>query len=259
MKKGYVQTSQGQVHFRRDGDQGPYLFLFHESPLSSRQFERCLPLLGRSVRAVAFDTPGYGASDPPTEVIAIADYAAWLFDTVNELDDGPFAIGAVHTGASIAVELARLAGDRVTHVVFSGLPLLTPEQRQAFSARIEPPEVRRDGSHLKDAWDRRLAGWGEETDLETLHMALVEMQRVYERYDWGFRAVFGHDPQPALEALACPVYFLNAEHDSLAGVDRKAAELVGAKVKMLAGVRGQLPWRAPEAYAKEVLAFIGAA
>jgi len=62
---GYVEARWGQVHYRASGSSGPWVALFHESPLSTAAFESVLQLLGTTCRAVAFDTPGYGQSDPP--------------------------------------------------------------------------------------------------------------------------------------------------------------------------------------------------
>ncbi len=260
MKKGYVDTTRGQVHYCREGDSGPDLFLFHESPLSSREFERCVPILGRSTRVVAFDTPGYGASDPPEAPIAIEEYAAWMLDAIDAIGGEEFVIGAVHTGASIAVELIRQAGKRVTHAVFSGMPLMTSAQQEEAAARIGEPAAQDDGSHLMRMWQARLDGWGKETPLDQFQMGASDTMRVYDRHHWGFQAVFAHDCGPALKNLKCPVLFLNAEGDRLAEADRKAAAMVpGSVLKIVPGVAGQLPWRAPEIYAREVLEFIGAA
>ena len=258
MKKGYVDTTRGQVHYCREGDNGPDLFLFHETPLSSREFERCIPILGRSTRVVAFDTPGYGASDPPGAPIAIEEYAAWMLDAIDALGGEDFVIGAVHTGASIAVELIRLAGKRVTHAIFSGMPLMSSEQKEVAAARIGEPAAQADGSHMARIWQARVDGWGE-TRLDQLQMAAADTMRVYDRHHWAFQSVFAHDCAPAIKELKCPVLFVNADGDSLADADRKAAEMVpGSVIKIFPGVAGQLPWRAPEDYAREVLEFIGA-
>ena len=40
MKKGYVDTDFGQIHYIEDGGAGPRLLLFHETALSAREFER---------------------------------------------------------------------------------------------------------------------------------------------------------------------------------------------------------------------------
>ena len=60
--RGYVKTSNGLVHYRQAGEGGPAIVFYHEAPLSSAIYEPAMPLLGRSFRAFAFDTPGHGFS-----------------------------------------------------------------------------------------------------------------------------------------------------------------------------------------------------
>ncbi len=261
MRKGYVDAPDGQIHYRAAGDSGPLVICLHESPVSSWEFERALPLLGARCRAVAFDTPGYGLSDPPPEPLDIAGYAARMLPAIEHFAAGEkIAFATVHTGTSIALELItrHLAG-RTTHAVFSGVPMIDPEQRDAFVKRVGEPAMDEEGEFLKTMWQTRRRNWGEDTDLETIHAAISQHLTIYPRYHWAFKAVFAYDGRAALQALRCPVYILNAEGDSLAAIDAQAAEVVeGAKFKLVPGVGGQLPFRAPEIYAEEVLAFIGA-
>jgi pimeloyl-ACP methyl ester carboxylesterase len=259
MKKGYVDTTRGQVHYCREGDNGPDLFLLHGTPLSSREFERCIPIFGRSTRVVAFDTPGYGASDPPDAPTTVEVYAAWLLDAIDAIGGKEFALGGIHTGAAIAVELIRQAGKRVTHAIFSGFPLMTGDEKKKAAERLGEPAAQEDGGHLARMWRLRTESWGKETSLGYLQMAASDTMRIYDRHDWGAKAVFAHDCVPALKELKCPVLFLNADGDRLAEADTKAAELVaGSVLKIVPDVAGQLPWRAPEIYAREIFEFIGA-
>ena len=69
----YVGARWGQINVRHAGRSGPALMLFHESPLSSEVFSQSLPHLGRRLRVSAFDTPGYGASDPPPEPAGVGN------------------------------------------------------------------------------------------------------------------------------------------------------------------------------------------
>ena len=116
MPRGYVTGRWGQVHYRAAGERGPAVLLVHESPLSSEEYVRALPELGRSVRAVAFDTPGYGQADPPPAPQEIPDYAAALLEAADELGLEEFAVVGTHTGASIAVQIAvQAAPGRVTY------------------------------------------------------------------------------------------------------------------------------------------------
>src|SRR6056297_1818897 len=94
----YVDTRWGQVHVRDTETAGPAIVLLHESPLSSAVYEPVLPALGLRMRAIAPDTPGYGASDGPDGQAEIRDYAATLLEAIDALGLERFAVAGVHTG-----------------------------------------------------------------------------------------------------------------------------------------------------------------
>ena len=125
VRREYVDAAWGQVHVTRAGDAGPWVVLFHESPLSGEVWVPVLERLGSSARVVALDTPGYGASDPPDgRDHELVEYADVLAEAVQALGvERPVLCGS-HTGASLAVEVAhRVPG--VRGVALSGIPLYT--------------------------------------------------------------------------------------------------------------------------------------
>lgn len=259
MRKGYVDTSFGQVHYYRSGESGPLLFLFHETALSGNEFERTLPLLGEKCRAIAFDTPGYGMSDPPPAPLDMDGLSARILEAIEAFGDGSCILAGAHTGSSIAIDLAaRQLKSRVSHVVITGLALLTPEEIAVFRKIIGTPEVDREGKFLMEEWEKRLQRWGADTDPEDLLWGAVEQMKVYKRFAWAFEAVFSHDAEAALKNLACPLLFLVGEHDSLVESDKRASKLVvGSRLKILPGLPGRLPYFEPEIYARELLEFCG--
>ncbi|MCS6802720.1 MAG: alpha/beta fold hydrolase [Chloroflexota bacterium] len=261
VRRGYLAAPTGRIHYRHagpDGDDAPALVLFHESPLSSVIFERALPLLGERLRVWAFDTPGYGLSDPPPAPLEIPEYARWLLQGIDALGIDRFAAGGGHTGASLAIEVAALAGpERVSCVILSGVPLLAPEERAEYLANWAPEMVLdADGAYLRWAWERYQRIWGpDDPALNTL--AIIQLLQVWDRYSWAYNAAFRHDPAPSLATLACPILLLNSEDDLLNFTDPRALELAPhAKLVRVPGLRGQLPWRRPEVYADETIAFI---
>lgn len=48
MKRGYVDTPEGQVHYREEGTGEP-LLLLHKAGLSSDEFTEMLPFLGKKI------------------------------------------------------------------------------------------------------------------------------------------------------------------------------------------------------------------
>lgn len=256
---GYVDTQWGQVHYRINGDAGPWVALFHESPLSSRVYEDVLPLLGRSCRAVAFDTPGYGASDPPpSNAFEIPDYAKVLGEAMAGIGMSSPVLGGVHTGASIAIEAARYTPSGAAGLVLSGVPLFTPAERSDYLARWTP-KAPMDQSGSQFSWGvMRYHGiWGEDAPAGMLHLAVVELMRNAERYDWAYRAAFRHDPAHSLSSFAAPVLLLDAEFDMLADKDPIALELTrDARLVVIEGISGQPHLRTPQRYAAAFLSFL---
>lgn len=255
VRGGYVDATWGQVHFRTAGDSGPWIGLLHESPLSSKVYEQVLETLGQHARVVAFDTPGYGASDPPPATgYEIPDYAAVLAQAAEAIGMVRPVLAGVHTGASIAIEMAHRIP--VAGVSLSGVALFDEQERAEFIAGWNPPIPHDEtGAQFDWAVERYRRIWPEIT-AEMLHVACVEVLRVRDRYEWGYQAAFRHDPAEPLAALNVPVLLLDAEYDMLAYLDARAMELARSpRLKILAGLHGQPHLRAPHLFSAELLAF----
>jgi pimeloyl-ACP methyl ester carboxylesterase len=259
IRRGYVDTDWGQLHYAQTG-QGPPCVFFHESPQSLRAYETALPFMADRLTAIAIDTPGYGNSDPPpNDQFEIPDYAAHILKGIDELGVDRFAVSGVHTGASIAIEVARQAGmDRITHAVLTREPLLNEEERATYLAGWSPKmEPDSEGSHLRWAWERYQRVWGADSDASILHLASTQILNVLDRYEWAYNAAFRYDPAPTLPELTCPVLLLDAENDLLAEYDEPTAALLSnARIEIVPGLGGQLPIRVPEIYANAVAEFI---
>jgi pimeloyl-ACP methyl ester carboxylesterase len=259
VRRGYVDTEFGQVHYYAAGQQGPLLFLFHETALSGSEFVPVLPLLGARCRAIAIDTPGYGLSDAPESPCDMKNMCARIFAAMQEFGDGPVILAGVHTGSSFALELAATTlRDRVTHVVMSGLALLTPDEIESFRSIISTPKIDRDGRFLVVEWEKRRERWGDDIELSDILWGTIEQLKVYQRFHWAFEAIFSHDAERALRSLSQPTYFLVGENDSLVECDKKAVLLANnAKLEVLAGIGGRLPYFQPDVYAQKLLRFAG--
>jgi pimeloyl-ACP methyl ester carboxylesterase len=258
VRSGYVDVPWGQVHYRTSGDAGPWVALFHESPLSSAVFERTLPLLGERVRAVAFDTPGYGASSPPPPGdVEIPDLAAALAAAMEALGMERPVLAGVHTGASIAVAASAL-GKGAAGLVLSGLPLYDADERPRFIRDYTPVmPVDAEGAQFAWAIERYRRIWGPALPADLLHLAVTELMRAGPDYLRGYRAAFRYDPAPLLAAFDGPVLMLSAEFDSLTVKDPQAQDLArDATRSVLPGLPGQPHLRAPRAYADQIVAFL---
>jgi pimeloyl-ACP methyl ester carboxylesterase len=256
-RRGYVGEPGQQVHYRAGGSRGPVVVLLHESPQASNVFEPALAALGRSMRAFALDTPGYGLSDPPEGPCEIPRYSGLLLQAIDDLGIDTFSVVGQHTGASLAVELARQAGPRrVQHVVLSGIALLTAEERAEFLEGWAPDiPFAEDGSHLRNLWERYIRLWEGPPDLLTL--SVTNIASILPRYNWAYNAAFRYDPGPALAQLEAHILLLTAGRDMLAHLDDRARSLRPDALHLtLTQTTGQLPWREPDRFAEIVEDFV---
>lgn len=260
--KEYHQGTWGQVHMRHAAPVGDpqgetALVLLHESPLSSRVWERMIPFSGVHRHVLAPDTPGYGLSDPPGEAgHEIPEYAGAILAALQDAGVQDMVVVGVHTGASIALEIAQQS-DRVKGVVLSGVALLTPEQRAEYLANWTPPIVlTSDGAQFDWALERYHRIWGADTPPWMLNTAIGDVLSIPERYHWGYQAAFRYDPEPALRVLQQPTLLLDAEFDLLADYDPLVQAMVSdCRTQIIPGLRGQLHMRVPEETARELEEF----
>lgn len=223
---GYVDGLWGQVHYRACGDGRP-IVLLHQTSVSSLMFVAGMPLLAdRGFRAIALDTPGYGASDAPPSSPTMTAYADNLRIVLDALAlTAPDMLGH-HTGAGIAAIHAARHPDRVGRLVMQGVPWFDAATRAHFSPDwFGDFAPRADGGHLVDAWKQRasvMPGW---TDVAAMHRLTVELLRVNERYADGFRAALAHDLEPDLRAIRTPVLNFINRGDSAFALSAATARL----------------------------------
>jgi hypothetical protein len=62
IQTSFVETKSGRIHVACAGEGYP-VQLLHQTPRSWDEYRDVLPMLGQSFRAIAMDTPGFGASD----------------------------------------------------------------------------------------------------------------------------------------------------------------------------------------------------
>ena len=145
--KGYVNTTEGQIHYRSSGDGEP-LVLLHCTSDSSTMWEAVLPIFGElGYRAIALDIPGHGNSDPPREKPDGTEYARRIDEAAQLLKLGKYSVLGHHFGATVAEWVAVNHANNVKKCIFYGLPILD-EKWQAEMAHAEPRRFDRTGETM---------------------------------------------------------------------------------------------------------------
>lgn len=129
MKRGYIDAPWGQIHYREAGS-GPVVLLYPNRPRSSVIYVRLAELLAERYRVLIIDPPGFGGSDPLTAPFELPDLTLAVTTLLDGLGVDKVRISGHHTGATICVDLAANAPERVVAIAPSGFLLLTDEERK---------------------------------------------------------------------------------------------------------------------------------
>jgi pimeloyl-ACP methyl ester carboxylesterase len=262
LKRRFADVGALQVHYREGGSGGATpLVMIHASPGASRQVAPLAALLANGRRVVAPDTAGNGDSDAlPNPVPAIPDLAAHARAAIDKIVDGKIDLYGSHTGASIAMEIALAAPEKVRRLVIDGMGLYAADEQSDVLrnyAREIAPDL--EGTHLLKVWhfcrdqylfwpyyNRTAEGRLPNglPDAEEFHDFVVEVLKAMRTYHRSYRAAFRHPKRDSLVKLKLPVLVLTSPSDMLDSYAAEVASLIpGAQ-------RAATPrWGAPDFHA----------
>lgn len=250
MKRGFADTAEGQIHYTQAGA-GPALVLLHPSPQSSRVFWRLMPVLAERYRVVAFDTLGFGRSDPLPDGITMKRLGASVGEAMGALGIGRAHLFGFHTGNKIAAALAAEAPDRVARLVLCGQTHSLIADQAARIAAFGPitdryfesqaAEAAADGAmqaHMQWAtemfadisrlwWDKRaLAEFGATPELRRyLAARIADLLEAKPSAAAIYDANFGFDFEAALRRVAAPALIVEVASQAEAHLGPQAARL----------------------------------
>ena len=215
IRKGYVDTPNGQVHFRQLKQvDGVPLVLLHQTASSGMMFEPLMTLLSDSFHTLALDTPGFGASFSPPSLFTTHYLSSTLHAALTNLGVESCYLFGHHSGSAIAVQMAHDHPNFVKKMVLSGAPLLNEAQINGLKASLKPFAIAEDGSHLTQVWER-IRKRDLTLPLETVHREVLLTQSAREAAQSTFQAVFEQPFAEQLSALEIPILVMAGEHDTL--------------------------------------------
>ena len=233
MRKGYVDGTFGQIHYRlaeaqSDGGK-PALICLHQSPKSGLEFETFMREASRDRLVNAPDYPGYGMSDPaPSEdATTIPMYAEEMWRVVDGLGLSTVDLFGNHTGAKVAAQMALTGRDRVHAIAMISAAILTDEEREMFKDMFTPIPLDAEHSRFKISWDRIIERQGPGQTLEMMDRSIYMNMMGGEAYEWGHVAAFawGKSFDDALAKLPHRITLLNPT-DDLTECTRRAEALM---------------------------------
>lgn len=249
------------VAWKSRGQGAPLVFL-HGVGGGAESWDGQLARFGQSHRALAWDMPGYGASDP----VEPADFPAWVAALAGALD----ALGLARVtlvghsiGGMIAQAFVAAHPQRVARLVLSATsPAFgNPDgefQRDFLAARIGPLDRGRSMADLAAAFVPDLMGPA--APAEARAAAMATMARVRPgTYRAAMAALTRFEMRDRLPAIACPTLLMAGAADASAPLkvmERMAARIPGAQLAVLPGVGHLANLEAPAAFDAALAAFL---
>jgi pimeloyl-ACP methyl ester carboxylesterase len=219
IRRGYVDTSIGQIHYRSVGTHGPVVVLLHQTASSSRMFEALMSALDGELQLVALDSPGFGSSDAFPRQPTIEDLAGVLAEAAHALGHERYHLFGHHTGAAIAGSWAAEHPERVLSLAMIGGLAMGADERARWSASIHAAPVQEDGSHLTAAWHRvghiDAAPVLSPPDATLAHREAVDVLLASPRWPEAYLAVFTHDFEASFARVEAPILVMSGPEDIL--------------------------------------------
>lgn len=254
--RGYAEHSQGQLHYRRwssNSGERPWVLL-HHSASDSRSLEALGEALAdRGQEAIAFDTPGFGMSDP-LDVPAIAALAEAIVGGLQSMGIERWSMFGHHTGASIALRITAEEAAHVDRAVLSGIAMPVPEDRERLKPALAQLPVDTAGSHLMSAWER-VSRYTPDAPLAVRTreaVALLSANAPHLVYD----EVLRYDSRADLTRVSVPLLVVCGADEFLAESTPAAAALApDARWQIIAGAGLDLQETHPAELADEMVVF----
>ena len=264
MTEGFVDVEGGRLWYEQAGH-GRDVVLLHPGLWDSRTWDDQWAPFVAAHRVVRYDERGYGRSSRPTgepyshvsDLMAVMDVAG--------LDSA--ALVGCSMGGAIALNAALSYPDRIWALVLaaSGLDGFegNDEEERDWEERMGPLSALVEAGRLEDAQDVRLQTWaplgtGDDAGRRIREIAMDNLQEL--TMDESAAEDLHPTAIDRLEEIACPTLVLPAERDP--PYMRRVADILverisGARIEWIANVDHVINMRAPEAFNRIVLGFLG--
>ncbi len=259
ISRRFIHLPSGSVHYAESGAGQPVLLL-HQTPRSWDEFREVLPLLGRTNRAIAMDTIGFGDSSPlSTGENSIERWAEVALELLDALDIDRCALVGHHTGGCIAAEIAASRPERVVAVVLSAVAYRSEDERRRHEttrAPVDEVSPSLDGSHLAELWRLRSRFYPPNIDL--LERFIVDCLKAGALAGEGHRIVARYPLEQRVPLVRCPVLIIAATDDPFTypTVPALRAAIPQSLVTEINGGMIPLPNHLPQEFAAAVTEFL---
>lgn len=215
------------------GNATPIVFL-HGVGSDKSVWHPQLAHFGQKRRAIAFDYPGYGDSDPAPEGTTRDDYAASILSGLTELGVEHAHICGLSLGGVVAIAIHHAAPDRCASLVLADSFAVHPDGHAIYQRSLAGS---RDLPAMAEARVDFLLG--QPADPEVRHEVVETMSRIDPNaYRMGAEAVWLADQRDRAGAILVPVLIVVGDRDLITPVElsNELVDLVpDARLQVIAG------------------------
>src|SRR3954447_3457978 len=119
MRMPRVETSNGAIGYEAGGGEPMPIVFLHGVGSDKSVWRPQLEHFGRERRAIAFDYPGYGESDPAPGGTTRDDYAAAILSAMRELGVERAHVCGLSLGGVVAIAMNHAAPDACASLILA--------------------------------------------------------------------------------------------------------------------------------------------
>lgn len=257
---GTIHTSKGAIGVVESGggDATPIIFL-HGVGSDKSVWAPQLAYFGQQRRAVAFDYPGYGESDPSPDATG-DDFAAVILAAMDALDIDNAHVCGLSLGGVIAIALHAADPSRCASLILADSFAVHPDGQAIFD-RSEAASRTVGMRGLAEARAGALLGTAA---TPAMHAEVIDTMSNIDpaAYVIGARAVWLADQIDRASAIRVPTFVLVGDEDSITppALSEQLVSLIpGATMEVIAGAGHLANLEQPAAFNAAVDTFLNGA
>lgn len=251
-----ITTSMCRIGVAETGSGGTPILFLHGVGSDKSVWAPQLAHFGRGRRAIAFDYPGYGESDPAPEGTNRDDYAAAIFAAMDSLGIERAHVCGLSLGGVVAIAMHALDQERCASLILADTFAVHPHGSGIHERSIAA------SADLRALAEARVDFLLAPGTLEDVRTEVVETMAKIDpaAYRIGAEAVWLADQSERARAIGVPALVVCGQEDKVTPppLSEKLASLIpGAKLKLIPGAGHISNLERPAEFNRIVEEFIG--
>lgn len=239
---------------------GPAVVLLHGLADSWRSFERVLPHLPASLRAIAPSQRGHGDSDRPEAGYRPQDFASDVAQLLDALELTSAVIHGVSSSSLVAQRFAIDNPGRTAGIVLEGSFATLRGNKGVEESVASAISTLRDPIDPEFVREFQAGALAQSVPQAFLDALMGENLKVPARV-WraAFEGLLQADHTPELQAIKATALILWGDQDALIGRDQQdvlASGIPNSELVVYAGAGHALHWEEPQRFAADLVAFV---